>query len=66
MKTRMEINNVTIDPQDSKYRNFYLEKIGDEYESYVPDKIKREAVHIDLNKRTNLTCLNALTIDIGE
>lgn len=66
MKTRMEINNVTLDPQDNKYQNFYLEKIGDEYEGYVPDYLRKEAVILEFNKRTNLSCLQALSLDTNQ
>ena len=65
MRTMMEVNNVSIDKRDDPYRNYFLEKIGDPYDDReLPKELKGKVVRFECNKRTNLSCLQALELDV--
>ena len=67
MKARMEVNNVSIDPRDDPYRNYFIEQEGEPYEDPIlPKKLADQMVIIECNKRTNIESTRVLGLSIDQ
>ena len=65
MRLTMEVNNVSIDPRDMQNRNYFLEQEGEPYpDRELPPDVAEGLVYIECNKRTNLSCIAALELDV--
>lgn len=65
MRSTMEVNNVSIDERDDIYRNYFLEVAGDPYDDVpLPVDVREGMCYLECNKRTNLSCVAALDIDV--
>ena len=63
-KRYMDVNNVTDDPTDNKYNNYYLERTGPiEDDATLPVEME-DMVIIECNKKTQFYCFEALHQDV--
>ena len=62
-KQYMDVNNVTDDPTDNKYNNYYLERTGPIEDATTLPAEMEDMVIIECNKKTLFYCLEALHQD---
>lgn len=62
-KRYMDVNNVTDDPTDNKYNNYYLERTGPIEDAVEMPADMEDYVVIECNKKTQFYCLEALHQD---
>lgn len=59
----MEINNITMDPNEKPTENYLIVQEGERYEDPPIPKEMGNYVRVECNKKTIYTCLDALAMD---
>lgn len=63
MRYVMEIDNITIDPNDDIHRNYLIVQQGDGFPDRELDQIEGPIWTIECNKHLGFSCLEALHLD---